>query len=141
MTQTGTPIRCRSCHNVFVRPHNRGPVPVYCSGTCRQRGYRDRRLKRDGRYRIALRLDSDGVGTTPPSKWTESMPPLDDIVVKRVSMFRMEDMGDHWWMCCYLGDGADAQSIHFDVRRGRKGEQPIVVTATALPDVIYEGED
>lgn len=43
-------------------------------------------------YRIALRPDDQG---------------LDDVVVRGVSMFRMERMNDNeFWLCCYL-EGTD----------------------------------
>jgi hypothetical protein len=44
-------------------------------------------------YRIALRPDHEGN--------------LDDVVVRDVMMFRMEDMGDWWWLCCYLDKEGD----------------------------------
>ena len=71
-------------------------------------------------YRIALRpYDSEGGAGQSPDEWDHDgsgpiSPPLDDIVVKDVEMFRMEDMGDHFWMCCYLTgipEGAQHQRI------------------------------
>lgn len=105
-----------------------------------------RQRHRQQDYRIALRpydrdlgrhpADWDGDGTEPVS------PPLDDIVVKDVAMFRMEDMGGHFWMCCLLDDGPDHDRICFTVRPGRrkKGEPRIVVEAYEYPqtDVEYE---
>lgn len=71
-------------------------------------------------YDIALRYDDLG---------------LDDIVVKNVSMFRMERMDkDYVWLACYLEDG---QEIVFDLASNKKG----LITYTArepLPDVRYE---
>ena len=95
-------------------------------------------------YRIALRpYDSEGGAGQSPDEWDHDgsgpiSPPLDDIVVKDVSMFRMEDMGNHFWMACYFGD--DGDRICFSVRRGRpsKGEPHIVVEAYEFPDVDYE---
>jgi hypothetical protein len=99
-------------------------------------------------YRIALRPyeSNGGRGGQSPADWDHDgggpvSPPLDDIVVNDVSMFRMEDMGDHFWMCCYLG-GTNHDRICFSVRRGRKGEPKIVVEAYEFPegDVVYEGD-
>jgi hypothetical protein len=97
-------------------------------------------------YRIALRpYESNGGAGEHPSAWDHDgggvvSPPLDDIVVNDVSMFRMEDMGDHFWMCCYL-EGTD-ERISFTVRKGRpsKGEPHLVVEAYEFPDadVAYE---
>lgn len=50
-------------------------------------------------YKIALRPNEDGY--------------LDDIVVKDVQLFRMEDMGDYWWIACYFND-MDSLVIHVD---------------------------
>lgn len=89
-----------------------------------------------GEDRIALRTyaDAGGRGKGPTAE------PLDDVVVKDVSMFRIEDMGDWTWMCCYL-NGTDDR-IAFSIRPGRKGkgEPRIVITAHELPDVRYEGQ-
>lgn len=83
-------------------------------------------------YRIALRpydVAAEGPG------WKAA---LDDIVVNDVSMFRMEDMGTWFFMCCYLNGEDDGDRIAFAVRRGRKGEPHIVVLVTEAPDVVYE---
>lgn len=93
-------------------------------------------------YRIALRpYTSEGGRGQHPSEWDHNgggptSPPLDDIVVNDVSMFRMEDMGDYFWMSCYLA-GSDEQ-ISFNVRLGRGDEPLIVVEAYEFPDVTYE---
>lgn len=59
-------------------------------------------------YDIALRMD-------------DQRPDLcDDIVVKDVEMFRAEDMGDFWWLCCYL-PGGDRITWHI-TRRGKRME-------------------
>ena len=99
-------------------------------------------------YRIALRpYDLEGGKSQQPSDWADDgtepvSPPLDDIVVNDVAMFRMEDMGGHFWMCCYLDDGPRYDRIGFTVRPGRrnKGEPRIVVEACEYPegDVEYE---
>lgn len=71
------------------------------------------------RYQIALREDDLG---------------LDDVVVKNVSMFRMERMSeDYVWFACYLDDGQD---IHFYLWL----EDGIVKykALDTLPDVKYE---
>lgn len=69
-------------------------------------------------YQIALRHDDLG---------------LDDVVVKDVSMFRMERMNtDRVWLACYLTDG---QQIMFSLW----AEDGIVkYEATDLPSVVYE---
>jgi hypothetical protein len=93
----------------------------------------------DDSYRIALRsYEAAGGAGQDPSEWDGTSPPLDDIVVQDVAMFRMEDMGDYFWMSCYL-NGGDEQ-ITFNVRRGnrKKGEPGIVVEAYEFPDVTYE---
>jgi hypothetical protein len=53
--------------------------------------------------RMALRHDDDDL--------------LDDVVVRRVSMFRAEMLdSDHLWLCCYLpGTGVDSDRVAFDV--------------------------
>lgn len=60
-------------------------------------------------YRIALRLDGDGM--------------LDDVVVGDVSLFRAEMMDEQTlWMCCYLpGTGVEHDRIAFwvSIDRGR----------------------
>lgn len=95
-----------------------------------------------GDYRIALRpYTSEGGKGESPDEWDDLLsPPLDDIVVRDVAMFRMEDMGDHFWMACYLDHGPDPDTLTFTVRRGRskQGEPPIVVEAYEFPDVVYE---
>jgi hypothetical protein len=71
-------------------------------------------------YRIALRHDDLG---------------LDDVVVKDVSMFRMERMDDdHVWLACYLTGGEDLV-IDLWVEGG------VVKYAERdpLPNVTYEG--
>lgn len=86
-------------------------------------------------YRIALRpYDYNEVGEKPADQIL-----LDDIVVNDVVCFRMEDMGEYFWIGCYLGDGTDPR-ICFTVRRGKrkKGEPPVVVVAREFPDVKYE---
>ena len=75
-------------------------------------------------YRIALRPDHDGY--------------LDDVVVSDVSCFRMEDMGDSWWLCCYLADSDDR--VVFDVRTSGT-KRRLAVTVVEAPDptvVTYE---
>ena len=75
-------------------------------------------------YRIAVRPDQDGY--------------VDDVVVNDVSMFRMEDMGDSWWLCCYLA-GTD-ESITFDIakQRGRSRVIAKVVEWPELDGLVYE---
>lgn len=94
----------------------------------------------DDAYRIALRTYDDHGGPAHgppwPGEFEGTSPPLDDIVVNGVSCFRMEDMGERFWMACWL-EGHDDQIV-FDVRRGFDGEPPIVVTAVDMPDVVYE---
>lgn len=83
-------------------------------------------------YRIALRPDFDDTDL------------LDDVVVNDVSCFRAEDMGDWWWMCCYLADTDDGHGgedrITFSVRKnGYRG--PVVMTVGELPSnptITYE---
>jgi hypothetical protein len=99
--------------------------------------------RRSGGYRIALRpYGAEGGKGGHPETWEHEphVTPLDDIVVNDVSMFRMEDMGDHFWMQCYLAPATDGDYIAFNVRRGNtaKGEPGIVVTAYDLPNVKYE---
>lgn len=72
-------------------------------------------------YRIALRPDdrdanplSDGVQ-------------MDDIVVNNVPCFRAEDMGDYWWVACYLDDDTHDR-ICWSVRAVRKGVIEWIVT-------------
>lgn len=82
-------------------------------------------------YRIALRPDLDRGDPM------EHDTLLDDIVVKDVPMFRAEDMGDHWWVCCYLGDDGTHDRICWSVRARKKGV--IEWTTTEYPtDVTYE---
>jgi hypothetical protein len=70
-------------------------------------------------YQIALRHDDLG---------------LDDVVVKGVSMFRMERMDDdHVWLACYLADG---QEIVFDLWRDKKTIR--YKPRAPLPNVVYE---
>lgn len=72
-------------------------------------------------YRIALRPDEHGY--------------LDDVVVHDVDMFRMEDMGDSWWLCCYLSaTGENRICWSLRIEGGR-----IVATITETPtDATYE---
>lgn len=71
-------------------------------------------------YQIALRHDDLG---------------LDDVVVKDVSMFRMERMDDdHVWLCCYLTDG---QQITFNLWLDGKTIK-YAARESDLPVVIYE---
>jgi len=70
-------------------------------------------------YRIALRPDHEGQ--------------LDDVVVRDVTMFRMEDMGDSWWLCCYLDGGDDRICWDINHRTGRA-----VVTEWPEGDITYE---
>lgn len=85
---------------------------------------RELRPKTDG-YRIALRPDHDGY--------------LDDVVVNDVECFRMEDMGDHWWLCCYLA--GSEERIVFNV--GHQGHSKARIVASIgelplLPGLVYE---
>lgn len=64
--------------------------------------------------------------------------PLDDVYVRGVTMFRLEDMGDWIWMCCYLDDGGSR--IAFHIRRGGPREPRVVVTATECPSLTSSGE-
>ena len=76
-------------------------------------------------YRIALRPDQDGY--------------LDDVVVKDVSMFRMEDMGDWWWLCCYLAGTDDRICFHIATQGRSKARVVAQVTDTPLlPGLVYE---
>lgn len=77
-------------------------------------------------WRIALRPDEDGAEVV-------ELTPLDDVVVKDVSMFRAEDLGQSWWLCCYLADEPDHARISFSLDK-RTG----VLCATEMPDVRYE---
>lgn len=80
-------------------------------------------------YRIALRPLGDG---DPMNERT----PLDDIVVNRVPMFRAEDMGEWWWVCCYLDDDTHDR-ICWSVRAVKKGV--IEWVTTEYPDMaVYE---
>lgn len=36
---------CGWCGRLFDRPNRRGPTPVYCKQSCRQRAYETRRLE------------------------------------------------------------------------------------------------
>lgn len=66
----------------------------------------------------------------------------DDIVVKDVEMFRMEQMDRRvWWACCYLaGEEDEGNRIAFDIRYVAK-EREVVVTVTEWPTgVRYEDE-
>jgi hypothetical protein len=38
-------IACVVCERWFPHAHSRGPVPRYCSQSCRQRAYRERTVK------------------------------------------------------------------------------------------------
>jgi hypothetical protein len=40
------PMTCAWCEKPFERTTTMGPVPRYCSGSCRQRAYEQRRLER-----------------------------------------------------------------------------------------------
>ena len=72
-------------------------------------------------YRIALRPNSAGN--------------LDDVVVNDVEMFRMEDMGDWWWLCCYLR-GTD-ERICWSIPHN--GKHRGIATTTEWPEgVVYE---
>lgn len=81
-------------------------------------------------YRIALRPD-DGDGD--PFKTSTLM---DDIVVKDVSMFRAEQMGDgEWFACCYLAGSDDRIAWWISAKcRPRRIEW----VTTEFPDVAYE---
>jgi hypothetical protein len=39
-------MTCAWCEKPFERTTTMGPVPRYCSGSCRQRAYEQRRLER-----------------------------------------------------------------------------------------------
>lgn len=79
-------------------------------------------------YGIALRPYGDG-------RNYKGTPLLDDIVVRDVSMFRAEDMGNgRWWVCCYLKDG---ESIVFWLT-GKKKSIDWVVTEFPRGDFTYE---
>ena len=54
-------------------------------------------------YDIALRPEEDGDPKL-----------MDDIVVKKISMFRAEAMGKcNWWVACYMEDGSELRfSVH-----------------------------
>lgn len=80
----------------------------------------------DLEYRIALRTDP--AGADPLAHGT----PLDDIVVNDVEMFRAEDMGDSWWVCCYL---ADAERICWTVASDGRWT---VTEYPATDEVAYE---
>ncbi len=72
-------------------------------------------------YDIALREDDLG---------------LDDVVVKDVSMFRMERMDDDYvWLACYLADG---QEIVFDM--WLEGTTIKYKARKPLPNVKYESQ-
>lgn len=73
----------------------------------------------DEDYRIALRPDSDG--------------DLDDVVIKDVSMFRAEDMGETWWLCCYLDASDDRIAFSFD-----KATSALDVTEYPMGSHTYE---
>jgi hypothetical protein len=78
-------------------------------------------------YDIALRPDDPAADPTDP----ETL--LDDIVVNDVTMFRAEDMGDWWWMCCFLKD--DERLTFCVSKRGGR----VIVRATELPNgFVYE---
>lgn len=79
-------------------------------------------------WRIALRPDEEGAEV-------QELTPLDDIVVKDVSMFRAEDMGPSWWLCCYLEGEPDHVRISFSLDK-KTGE----LCATEMPDVAYEAQ-
>ena len=51
MQLTEFDFACEWCSHVFVRRHNRGRRPLYCSRPCRQRAYEDRRR---GAYVLGL---------------------------------------------------------------------------------------
>jgi len=88
----------------------------------------------DDDYRIALRTLKDAGGKAhgipdPPNA------PLDDIVVKDVECFRLEQMDDKvWFACCYLAGSDERIVFHISYRHGQ-----IVVTSDEHPDVKYEG--
>lgn len=82
-------------------------------------------MPRRRKYRIALRPESD----------TDDQ--LDDVVVRDVSMFRMERMDkNRWWLCCYL-EGSD-ERIDFEIIGHRqRGVQAFV---TNFPPGPHEYE-
>ena len=51
MQLTEFDFACEWCSHVFVRRHNRGRRPLYCSRQCRQRAYEERRR---GAYALGL---------------------------------------------------------------------------------------
>lgn len=55
---------------------------------------------------------------------------VDDVVVREVSMFRLEDMGDHVWICAYLA-GTD-ERVAFAARAVNGHVQ---IDLTELPDL------
>lgn len=75
-------------------------------------------------YRIALRPDQDGY--------------LDDVVVNDVSMFRMEDMGDWWWLCCYLAGSDDRICFHITTAGRSKARVVASILETPTIDIAYE---
>jgi hypothetical protein len=78
---------------------------------------------------IALRTRGDAGGSAHGLSLDE---PLDDVYVDRPTMFRMEDMGDHWWMCCYLDEEGTRIDFRIDGKRVR-------IRAYSFPRVLADG--
>jgi hypothetical protein len=77
--------------------------------------------------RIALRPDN------PDLDPLDHRTRLDDIAVHDVRLFRAEDMGGWWWVCCYLGDDVEPRLVfHVDARSWHVIEHPDPA------DVTYE---
>jgi len=94
-------------------------------------GKRRKKTAKPDEYRMALRSVPE---------WDDD-DRMDDIVVRDVASFRMEQMDDAaWWMCCNLDDACE-ERLTLWVTYDKKTKE-IVVRVTEYPDGdhIYESD-
>lgn len=115
------PVECE--HGVVVDWGDFGPNPddpQQGAATCEECESRE--------YRVALRAREPGGEE------------LDDVVVKDVSMFRMEQMERGvWWACCYLEGNVEGR-LAFHIRYDKQARDVVVTVSERPLGVRYEDE-